>query len=85
MYAAANQANLSWEAWTFEVACKSTSKGVVVVFQSDPGFELPDTEDVSESLPDDDKGYRDFTSAHVKHTEGIGGQWLVVHSDTHFF
>ena len=84
-YATRNQANLSWLASTFAQARQQQAKGVVVVFQADPGFDLPETEDTDESKSDDFKGYQDFMAALVKHTEGFAGQVLVVHGDTHFF
>jgi hypothetical protein len=55
------------------------------VFQADPGFDLPETEDLDESQAPEFSGYRNFMAEVVKQTEAYDGQVLLVHGDTHFF
>ena len=53
--------------------------------QADPGFDLPETEEVDESTEPGYSGYRYFMSELAKETEQYTGQVLLVHGDTHFF
>lgn len=78
-------ANEVWLNQTFQTAREKGALGVVLVFQGDPGFDLPETEDQDESLHPQVSGYRNFMSQVVKHTESFSGQVLLVHGDTHFF
>jgi len=57
----------------------------VLAFQADPGFDLPETEDIDESKAPGFSGYQAFLQAVVKETEAFNGQVLLVHGDTHFF
>jgi hypothetical protein len=57
----------------------------VIVFQADPGFDLPETEELDESQAPGVSGYRDFMAKLVAATEQFDGQVLLVHGDTHFF
>ncbi len=84
-YQARDQANAQWLAQTFATARSSKARGVVLVIQGDPGFDLPETEDVDESLHSRVSGYRNFIAQVVKETEQFAGQVLLVHGDTHFF
>lgn len=78
-------ANVAWLEQTFDAARKQSAPGVVLVFQGDPGFDLPETEDVDESKSLDVSGYRNFIAQVVKQAEQYSGQVLLVHGDTHFF
>ena len=78
-------ANVAWLEQTFAAARAQNARGVVIVFQADPGFDLPETEEVDESLQPQFSGYRHFMAQVVKQTEGFAGQVLLVHGDTHFF
>jgi hypothetical protein len=78
-------ANVAWLERTFAAARAQNARGVVIVFQADPGFDLPETEEVDESLQPQFSGYRHFMAQVVKQTEGFAGQVLLVHGDTHFF
>ncbi|MDP1611271.1 MAG: hypothetical protein Q8M11_09445 [Sulfuritalea sp.] len=84
-YRGRDAANVSWLEQTFESARKQSAAGVVVVFQGDPGFDLPETEDLDESKAPEVSGYRNFIAQVVKQTERYSGQVLLVHGDTHFF
>ena len=57
----------------------------MLVFQADPGFDLPETEDKDESQAPGVSGYRNFINSVVQETEQFAGQVLLVHGDTHFF
>lgn len=78
-------ANVLWLQQTFDQAKAKGALGVVLVIQADPGFDLPETEDVDESQLPQYSGYRNFVAQIVKQTEGYAGQVLLVHGDTHFY
>ena len=84
-YQERDAANIAWLEESFKMARKSKAKGLVVVFQADPGFDLPETEDVDESSFPMYSGYRNFVSKLIAETEQFSGQVLLVHGDTHFF
>ncbi len=78
-------ANVAWLAESFAQAKARNARGLVMVFQGDPGFDLPETEDEDESAAPGVIGYRNFMKAVVEQTEKFNGQVLLVHGDTHFF
>ncbi len=78
-------ANALWLEQTFNAAKKLSAPGVVLVFQGDPGFDLPETEDLDESKAPNVSGYRNFVEGIVRQAERYPGQVLLVHGDTHFF
>ncbi len=80
-----DEANEKWLTRTFQTARNQSAKGVVLVIQADPGFDLPETEDIDESKAAGVSGYKNFIDQVVKHTEQFLGQVLLVHGDTHFF
>ena len=80
-----DEANEKWLTRTFQTAKNQSAKGVVLVIQADPGFDLPETEDVDESKAIGVSGYKNFIAQVIKHTEKFPGQVLLVHGDTHFF
>ncbi len=84
-FAARDAANIRWLRESFDRARQQQLIGVVVVFQADPGFDLPETEEVDESQAAAVAGYRQFMSALEAETQKFSGQVLLVHGDTHFF
>ncbi|TRZ65836.1 MAG: hypothetical protein D4S02_07880 [Rhodocyclaceae bacterium] len=84
-YLERDAANVAWLEQTFQAARKQSAVGVVLVFQADPGFDLPETEDDDESKAAGVIGYRYFIDQVVKQTEQYAGQVLLIHGDTHFF
>jgi len=84
-YLERDAANIQWLESTFAKARTDKAEGVVLVIQADPGFDLPETEDVDESQLPQFSGYRNFMAAVVLQTETFKGQVLLVHGDTHFF
>ena len=50
--------------------------GVMIVFQGDPGFDIPETEDQDESRTPDHSGYFVFLVAIIRETEAFSGQVL---------
>ena len=78
-------ANVAWLAQSFQKAKDDKARGVVLVIQGDPGFDLPETEDADESLLPAVSGYRNVMAQIEKQTAGFDGQVLLVHGDTHFF
>lgn len=84
-YLARDAANIRWLAETFEHARRDGSKGVVLVVQAQPGFDMPESEDVDETRLPDVSGYRAFMAAVTHETERFAGQVLFVHGDMHVF
>ena len=78
-------ANVSWMQEAFKAAKARKARGLVLVIQADPGFDLPETEDKDESQAPRFSGYRNFIDSVVLETEQFPGQVLLVHGDTHFF
>ncbi|WP_310643300.1 hypothetical protein [Limnohabitans sp.] len=84
-YEARNQANLAWLASSFAQATTRAAKGVVIVFQANPGFDLLETEKVDESQLPEYAGYQSLMAAVAYETAQFKGQVLLVHGDDHFF
>jgi hypothetical protein len=78
-------ANVDWLAQSFQKAKDDKARGVVLVIQGDPGFDLPETEEADESQLAAVSGYRNFMAQVEKQTAAFDGQVLFVHGDTHFF
>jgi hypothetical protein len=70
---------------SFQKAKEQKARGILLAFQADPGFDLPETEEFDESKAPGVSGYQAFLQAVVKETESFNGQVLLVHGDTHFF
>lgn len=77
-YADRNKANLAWIEESFALAKRSNSKGIMLIAQANPGFEL-DPADKKRS------GYNDFIAALEAETRNFSGQVVFVHGDTHYF
>ncbi|MEY5099735.1 MAG: hypothetical protein RJA36_2454 [Pseudomonadota bacterium] len=84
-YEQRDAANIAWLRTAFAYARAAHSRGLVVVIQADPGFDLPETWDVDESRLPAYSGYRNFVAALTAETEAFAGQVLLVHGDTHYF
>ncbi len=84
-YLERDAANIEWLATSFAQAKANNARALVLVFQGDPGFDLPETEDQDESTSPSVLGYRNLIKAIVEQTEKFKGQVLLVHGDTHFF
>jgi hypothetical protein len=84
-YLERDAANVRWMQEAFAAARKDKARGLVLAFQADPGFDLPETEDLDESQAPNVSGYRNFINSVVAETEQFPGQVLLVHGDTHFF
>jgi hypothetical protein len=84
-YAERDAANIAWMHDAFETARAQKAVGVMIVFQADPGFDLPETEDTDESRMPDHNGYFTFLDAIIRETKAFQGQVVLVHGDTHFF
>jgi len=84
-YEARGAANIAWMDEGFARAKSQTAPGIVLVFQGDPGFDLPETEDVSERDDPHYDGYTAFIAKLEEEARAFPGQVLLVHGDTHFF
>jgi hypothetical protein len=83
-YEARDAANIGWLHEAFTHARQQGARGVVTVFQADPGFDLPETE-VDETKSPLYTGYRRFMDALVAEAQSFPGQVLLVHGDMHFY
>lgn len=84
-YLERDKANISWMQEAFNQAKQSKAKGIVLVVQGDPGFDLPETEDLDETTLAKHSGYTEFMKQLAEQTQNFEGQVLFVHGDTHFF
>ena len=84
-YLERDAANVRWMQLAFSQAKAAKARGLVLVIQADPGFDLPETEGMDESQAAGVNGYRNFISHLITETEQFAGQVLLVHGDTHFF
>ena len=84
-YLERDAANVAWMQQAFQAAKDQKAPGLVLVIQADPGFDLPETEEIDESQAPAVSGYRNFIEKLVAETEQFKGQVLLVHGDTHFF
>jgi hypothetical protein len=71
-----NAATLAWLRETFAVARAENQKGVMLVIQANPGFELP---------PGQRTGFNDFLAALEAETIAFGRPVVLVHGDSHYF
>jgi hypothetical protein len=84
-YEERDAADIAWVHEAFERARSTRAPGIVLVFQADPGFDLPETEDVNERKNPAFDGYTNFLDKLVQEARSYAGQVLIVHGDTHFF
>ena len=84
-YAERDAANISWMHDSFAAATAAKAAGIMIVFQGDPGFDIPETEDDDESRLAGKDGYAAFLDKLVEETKAFAGQVVIVHGDTHFF
>lgn len=84
-FAERDAANIKWMHEAFEKAKAEKAAGVMVVFQGDPGFDIPETEEKDESRQPELNGYAAFLDAVIAETRAFSGQVVLVHGDTHFF
>ncbi|MDQ1518457.1 MAG: hypothetical protein QOE80_4287 [Actinomycetota bacterium] len=83
-YAARITADIDWLRQAFAAAKDTNAKGVMVIMQADPGFDLPETA-VDERADPAVNGYTDLVNALVEETKAFPGQVVLVHGDRHFF
>ncbi len=84
-YEERDAANIAWMKEAFVLAKSTKAPGVVLTFQADLGFDLPETEDVNERKAPGFDGYDRFVDALVAEAKAYDGQIMIVHGDTHFF
>jgi hypothetical protein len=84
-YEARDAANIEWMKASFAKAKADGDKGIMLVIQADPGFDIPETEDADESRMEGKEGYVAFLDALIAETEAYDGQVVLVHGDTHYF
>jgi hypothetical protein len=75
-WTARTAANLAWLRAGFGYATSAGSRGVLIVIQANPGFELP---------PERRTGFNDFLAALEQEVVGFGQPVVLVHGDTHSF
>ena len=73
-----NAANLAWMKEAFDFARQQEAKGIMLVIQANPGFELAPSNS-------DRTGYNDFLAALQSETSAFGRPVVLVHGDSHYF
>jgi len=84
-YKERDRANIVWMREAFDLARKTKAPGIVLSWQGEPGFDLPETEEINERADPKVSGYTDFLNALVVETEKYAGQVLIVNGDVHSF
>ncbi|MGM9427526.1 hypothetical protein [Hydrogenophaga sp. MI9] len=88
-YAVRNAAVNRWIEESFAQARQRKAKGIVLTLQADPGFDLPETEELDEAKTRGwnrpESGYKDLMDTVIRETQAFAGQVLFVHGDTHVF
>jgi hypothetical protein len=89
-YIARDAANIAFLRQTFAQAKASNAKGLMVIIQADPSFDLPETETIDEraiaGAPGGTAdGFTAFLKALAEETGKFSGQVVLVHGDVHFF
>lgn len=84
-YAERDAANIDWMKASFAKAVAAGDKGMMIVIQGDPGFDLPETDGENEARLLRNDGYAAFLDALITATKAFPGQVLLVHGDTHYF
>ena len=84
-YEERDRANIEWMREAFKEAREKKAPGIVLSWQGEPGFDLPETEDINERADPKVSGYTNFLNALVAETEKYVGQVLIVHGDVHAF
>ena len=77
-YSQRNAANLAWMRESFALAKRNNNRGVMLIIQANPGFEL-------EATNKDRTGYNDFLAALQTETLGFLKPVVLVHGDSHYF
>ncbi|HEX5127140.1 MAG TPA: hypothetical protein VFW00_10410 [Rhodocyclaceae bacterium] len=85
-YVDRNRHNLAWLGESFEFARYKHAAGIMIVMQADPGFDLPETENVNErtATPNMD-GYKNLLDFLATQSRNFAGQVVLVHGGTRFF
>jgi hypothetical protein len=73
-----NAANLAWMKQAFDLARQKNARGIMLIIQADPGFELAPTDG-------NRTGYNDFLAALQSETLAFGKPVVLVHGDSHYF
>lgn len=73
-----NAANLIWLRQAFALAAHEKNRGILIIIQANPGFELPPTDP-------NRTGFNDFLAALEEETLGLKKPVVLVHGDSHDF
>lgn len=84
-YAERDAANIDWLKASFAKAKDAGDRGVMIVIQGDPGFDVPETEDDDESRLASKDGYAAMLDTLIAETGAFDGEVVLVHGDTHYF
>ncbi len=73
-----NAANLAWMKQAFALAKTERARGIMLIIQANPGFELPATDP-------ERTGYNEFLAELEAQTLAFGKPVVLVHGDSHYF
>jgi hypothetical protein len=84
-YQARDAANIQWLRDSFALAKSRGLRGLMVIYQAEPGFDLPETETFNERAQPAFDGYTNFLNAATDEARAFDGQVVLVNGDIHFF
>ena len=83
-YQTRNAAAIDWLRQGFAQGKGRAARGIMIVIQGNPGFDLPETA-ANERTAAGFDGFTPLLDALVEETRAFPGQVVLVHGDTHFF
>jgi hypothetical protein len=84
-YEERDKANIEWMKEAFKEARAKRAPGIALIWQGEPGYDIPETEDINERNNPMYSGYTNFLNALIAETEKFPGEVLVVNGDVHAF
>ena len=84
-YQERDKANIEWMQEAFKEARATRAPGIALIWQGEPGYDIPETEEINERENPMYSGYTNFLNALIAETENFQGQVLVVNGDVHAF
>ena len=84
-YQERDKANIEWMQEAFKEARAKRAPGIALIWQGEPGYDIPETEEINERANPMYSGYTNFLNALIAETENFPGQVLVVNGDVHAF
>jgi hypothetical protein len=84
-YQERDKANIEWMQEAFKEARAKRAPGIAIFWQGEPGYDIPETEEINERNNPMYSGFTNFLTALIAETEKFPGQVLVANGDVHAF